>query len=131
MRFLIVGAWNTLVSYLIFYILYINVPQANYQIILFSSLVLSILHNYMTQRIFVWNSTNEIRWEILKYFGLSVLFYAFNALLLAILVEHLKVKLLPSQLFITCLFVLINFYIQKKYVFLQRKRKFSSEPNEQ
>ena len=122
MRFLIVGAWNTLVSYLIFYILYISVPQANYQIILFSSLVLSILHNYMTQRIFVWNSTNEIRSEMLKYFGLSVLFYAFNTLILAILVEYLKVKLLPAQLFITCLFVLINFYIQKKYVFLQRKR---------
>jgi len=72
---------------------------------------------------FVWNSRNEIQGEILKFFAMSLIFYGLNAFCLSILVDHLKLNLLGSQLAVTCFLVVVNFYMQKNYVFLNRSHK--------
>jgi len=121
-RFLLVGGWNTFASYLIFFALCIFLQQENYQKILLYCFLLSTIHSYITQRIFVWNSRNKVRPEIIKFFALSIVFYLTNAFCLKILVDHFNMNILFSQLIITCLIVYVNFYIQKNYVFLEQKR---------
>ena len=80
----------------------------------------------------MWNSRNKVRPEIIKFFALSFAFYVLNAFCLSILVDYFKMKILVSQLIITCLIVLVNFYIQKNYVFLDvEKGILNLEPNEQ
>ncbi len=114
LRFLLVGGYNTVISYLL-YALFLWIGDERYpQLSLFLSFILSSLNSYWTQKIFVFvTSGNYIREYIrcLLSWGIS---YLLNVFLLYILVHIVLLNPYLAQ-FIAQILVVVNSYLMLKH----------------
>lgn len=87
-RFLLVGAYNTIVGYAIFLLLHmVFLENFHYLFILIISYVFSVSHAYFTQRILVFKSRNAIFNEYWRFFIVNLSGLMVNALILSLLIE--------------------------------------------
>lgn len=122
-RFLLVGGYNTVVSYAL-YSLFLYFSGGNSpQLSLFLAFVVSSLNSYWTQRIYVFQSKNTDRlkeyFKCLTAWGIN---YGCNAVLLLILTRFLNPYL--AQL-VALILVTINSYLMLKYIAFKPKSKES------
>lgn len=111
-RYLIVGAWNTLFSVILVYVLFFFFNNKYYEYELGATYVLSTAQSYTTQRLVVWKSSTPPKKEFSRFVAATISQYILNAMLLYFAVHSLKLRptyaALPIILFITCGFYFVN-----------------------
>lgn len=113
-RYLLVGGYNTVVSYAL-YALFLWMMGAVYeQIALFLSFVVSSLNSYWTQKIYVFGTKGNVRAEYAKCLGAWGISYGMNAVLLALFVRGLDINPYGAQ-FMALIIVTINSYLLLKH----------------
>lgn len=117
-RYLVIGAWNTLFSYLLFWLCYHLLGDwIGYGGALTVSTGLSIVQSYATQRILVWRSGGAIPGEFTRFLLTNAGMYLLNLAVLALLVELLGMPVLPAQLIATVVVVVAGFLLLRSFTF--------------
>lgn len=123
-RFLIIGAFNAGVSFIIFSLLCICIGENLYQIALASSWVISSVISFTTQKLFVFNVKGNVIKQYFKCCTTWVISYIINALLLEFFVRTLALNVYVSQVLATLACAISTYTLFKTFAF----RK-SSNPN--
>jgi len=120
-RYLIVGLWNTIFGIAIFYLLLKFLIGTDYRLILFVSFVLANLQSHLTQRVLVWRSQERYFAELIRFFAGAVGVFVINLFLLTFLVDYLGYATFESQVFLTLLLTILNYFFQKHDIFKVRQ----------
>ena len=121
LRFLLVGGWNTLFSLLLFSFVLILID--NYKITLIISHLCSVLNSFLTFKFFVFRSSGMFLFEYIKINLVYLLHFALNFIMLYVSVEMLKMNVIISQIIITCILTIINYFLNKNFTFKNGKTK--------
>lgn len=121
LRFLVVGAINTLVGYLIFACLYLLIGTwLHYLLVALVSHFLAVSLAYSLHRTIVFRSTGPIWPEFLRY-NLSLLTVLGAGMAgLYLLVSSLGLSPLPAQAIVTILSVIGSYLAHRNYSFYRR-----------
>lgn len=113
-RFLIIGALNALISYIIFLFFIYCFGDKYYQTALLLQWVLSSFISYLNQKFFVFNTRGNYIKEYVKCCSTWVVCYLLNVIILEIQVKYLMLNVFISQ-FVSLLLVSILTYVLFKY----------------
>ena len=113
-RFFIVGASNTLLTYLL-YVALIKLG-VDYKFALFFDYLFGILFGYLLNRYWTFAS-NKHRLSFIKYVVLYIVVFILNILFLILLVDFLLLDPIYSQFFIVLIISLVSFLVQNTWVF--------------
>ena len=116
-RYLIVGVWNTIFGIGIFYLLLKFLIGVDYRLVLFISFILANLQSHLTQRALVWRSTERYVRELLRFFVGAVGIFVVNLLILTLMVDFLGYETFESQVLLTLVLTIANYFFQKHAVF--------------
>src|SRR5207244_2577363 len=98
LRYLIVGAWNTLFGLVFFSLLYLLFGTSlGYVAVLTLAMVVAVLQSHATQRRFVWRSRSPYLHELMRFSAVYVGTYVANLILLTLAVDGLDFAVLPTQ----------------------------------
>lgn len=121
-RFVLVGGYNTVISYGIYALILWSINEKSPQLALFYSFIISSFHNFLTHKIYVFNTKGNYLKEYPKCFLTWSISYFFNTLLLAFFTKILNINPYISQIF-SVIIVSINTYLWLKYFAFHRKNK--------
>lgn len=114
LRFLLVGGYNTVISYLL-YALFLWIGDERYpQLSLFFSFILSSLNSYWTQKIFVFVTSGNYMREYIRCLLSWGISYLLNVVWLYILVHIVLLNPYLAQL-IAQILVVVNSYLMLKH----------------
>lgn len=117
MRFLLVGVYNTVVGYLLFYLIEFALGNfVHYLGILILSYVLSLTHAYLGQRFIVFRSKALWFHEYLRFLMVNLAGMAINGLLLVLFVEC-GVPVMRAQAISIITVTLISYIGHQKFSF--------------
>lgn len=120
-RYLIVGAYNTLFTLAVFWVLDTLWGETlGVQAVYWISALLGIVNGFVSQRIFVWRSQGAWHGELFKFFVVNVLVALANSGLLFLTVTLGGLPAFPSQVGITAVLVVLAFFTNRKWVFGSR-----------
>lgn len=120
-RYLLVGAWNTLFSYLSFAALYVLFgDRLHYLAVLFISNVLSITNAYAGYKHFVFKTKGNYLREYLRFYVVYAVALLSNYILLPVLVELLKLPPLLAQAVLTAITVASSYFGHRDFSFSPR-----------
>ena len=111
------GLWNTIFGISAFYLLLKSFVGADYRLILFISFVLANLQSHITQRTLVWRSEERYFAELTRFFVGAIGIFIINLLLLTFLVDFLGYATFESQVILTFVLTIANYFFQKHAVF--------------
>ncbi|MBO5038862.1 MAG: GtrA family protein [Alphaproteobacteria bacterium] len=131
-RFLLVGGFNTTLSFIIYYIfLYITDGKEQLSLLLMNLVNINI--SIATMRYYVFQSTGSFKKEYVKAFSSYIVLYCINTGLLALFVRIIRLKeILPSnsifleipnlnkaaaQLCCICIITVMTFFVHKYFSF--------------
>ncbi len=118
LRYLVIGAWNTLVGYGIFAGLYLAFSQATgYVTIAVVSHVLAVTHSFATQRWIVFRSSGNVSWEFFRFHITHLASLAIGVLGLSLLVEIAHLAPLVAQALITVFVVFASYFLHQHFTF--------------
>ena len=117
LRYLIVGIWNIFFGIGIFYLLLKLFAGTNYQTVLFICFIIANLQSHFTQRVLVWKSEENFFPELTRFFAGAMGSFFINLLLLTISVDFLGYSIFLSQVVLTILLTVLNYFFQKHAVF--------------
>jgi putative flippase GtrA len=123
-NYLLVGLWNALFGFTIFFLLTEYLFQERHQFNLLLTFAISTPQAHFSQRKLVWKS-NAIYWkELSKYTISSLSLYALNATLLEVFVKVFELPVVISQLLSLTVIVVLTYLSHAKYVFtFERNQK--------
>lgn len=116
-RFLIVGGFNSSVSYLIYAIICLIIGENFYQISLASAWILSSVVSFNTQKYFVFKTEGN---SIIQYFKCCITWffsYLINATLLEIFVQKMDINVYLSQILATFACAIFTYIAFKTFAF--------------
>lgn len=116
LRFLLVGGYNTLFSYLL-YMAFLYYFETWVQLSLFLSYLLSSVHNYLTQKFYVFNTRGSYVREYLKCVIVWVLSYGLNAAILGFLTHVCHINPYVAQIMSQIPVIVFNFVFLKYFAF--------------
>lgn len=125
-RFLVVGAINTLISYLLFVLFFWLSGRSNYFLAYLLSFAIALLIGFSLQRIFVFRVKGQLLLDFLRYSLVQFVSFAANAALLTFLVELLFFDPLIAQALSLGLTVTASYLAHRHFSF---RRKTSSKEN--
>lgn len=123
-RFVLVGGYNTVISYGLFSLILYFINGKSPQTALFFSFLISSVHNFFTHKIYVFNTRGNYLKEYPKCLCTWSVSYFFNTILLAIFTNILKINPYIGQL-MSVVIVSINTYILLKYFAFKRKNSLT------
>ncbi len=118
-RFLILGAWNTIFSYLIFLALMSfdsNKSNSTTLILLFSSII-GIAQAFTIQKYFVWRSRERVHSEVYKFLTLSMIQLAVNVIALGLAMNLTEISPQLLQGLLALFIILFSYLVQKFFIF--------------
>ena len=113
-RFLLVGGWNALFSYLIFMAALFLIGKEHYQICVALQWIISSVFSYFNQKFFVFCTKGNYIEEYFKCCGTWAFSYFLNVVILEILVRYLTTNVYIGQ-FVSLFTVSVATYILFKY----------------
>lgn len=117
-RFLLVGATNTAVCWLIYVMLTLSFAgSASAGLLLVIAYIPATAIGYVLQRKLVWQSTNQKRVEGTKYVLTSAIQASANAALLYLLCDLMKLDRLVTQTVLTAVFVVLTYFTHRVWTF--------------
>lgn len=117
LRFLLVGGFNTVVSYVMFAGLILLLGEAKYQQSLVLSWVLSSFISFTTQKIFVFQTKGNWCKEYVKCVLTWSIGYAINAVVLEVVVSALDMNVYIGQALSILLTTVITYILFKHFAF--------------
>lgn len=121
-RFLLVGGFNTGVSYLIFSVFCLCLGEQFYQVSLASAWIITSVISFTTQRLLVFNVQGNLFRQYLKccmtWFGS----YLINAMLLELLVTKVQLNVYIAQIFATFVSAVFTYIMFKIFAFRKKNR---------
>lgn len=119
-RFLLVGGFNTAVSYVMFLaFVWLLTPQ-HYQSALLLSWIFSSFTSYLTQKIFVWQTPGNYFCEYCRCLLTWSFAYLINAGLLWFLVEQVLLPVWLGQAVSICAVTVFTFVLFKYFAFARK-----------
>ena len=119
-RFFIVGASNTLLTYLLYVVLL--KLGTDYKFSLFFVYLFGIIFGYLLNRYWTFAS-NKHRLSFIKYVVLYIVVFILNGLFLIFSVDFLLLDPIYSQFFILLIISLLSFVVQSNWVFVIQDEK--------
>ena len=116
-RFLIIGAFNAGVSFLIFSALCLILGENFYHISLAFSWIISSIISFTTQRILVFNVKGNLFKQYFKCCTTWIISYTINALLLELFVRKLSLNVYVSQILATLACAISTYTLFKTFAF--------------
>ncbi len=121
-RFLLVGGYNTVFSYLIYALFLYMSNGTQPQIALALSFLLSSINSYLTQKIYVFNTRSNYISEYIRCLGTWSVGYLINTVLLWFFISYLEINPYVAQLLISII-ISVNSYVLLKYFAFQKGKK--------
>lgn len=115
-NFLIVGSFNTGLSYSLFLALYLGL-HANYLIAGITSYACCAITGFLMNRYFTFKSQISILEGVIKYFLVQFICLLTHSSIIIIATEKLNINPLISQLLGISITLFINFFISRQFVF--------------
>ncbi len=119
-RFLLIGAFNAGLSYIMYSTLVFLLGAEAYQIALALAWVISSITSFTTQRLFVFNVKGNVFKQYCKCCTTWVFSYMINAGLLEMFVKKLYLNVYVAQIIATLIAAVFTYILFKKFAF---KRK--------
>lgn len=113
-RFILVGGYNTVISYGLYALILWIINKSSPQFALFCSFIISSVHNFFTHKIYVFNTKGNYLKEYPKCLLTWSISYFLNVLLLIFFTKILTINPYLAQFF-SVIIVSINSYILLKY----------------
>jgi putative flippase GtrA len=113
-RYIIVGLWNTFVGFGLFTLFIYVLPVSKYLLALTLATLFAGINAYLTQRIYVWQSSATIKKEASKFFTVFIAQSVANVILLYLLVNYLNLNPLWTQ-YVIATFLIVLTYLSHKY----------------
>ena len=120
-RFLLVGGFNTSVSYVIFALICLIVGEQYYQASLACSWIISSVISFTTQRYLVFNVEGNLFKQYCKCCTTWVFSYLINATLLEILVQKVSLNVYFAQIIATLSCAVFTYILFKTFAFRRGK----------
>jgi putative flippase GtrA len=120
LRFLCVGSFNALVSYLLYVFLVWCWGENKFQAALVVSWLLSTFSSFATQKIFVFCTKGKFKdWvkEYVKCLGVWVISYIINAIVLEMLVKFCDLNVYVAQIIATACTTISSYVLMKYFAF--------------
>lgn len=117
LRFLLVGGFNTVVSYLMFAGFLFVFGNAHYQLSLLLAWVLSSVISFTTQKIFVWQTKGKWIKEYIKCCLSWMVGYAINAVTLGLFVKILHFNVYVGQGVAIVITTVVTYILFKYFAF--------------
>jgi putative flippase GtrA len=118
-KYLIVGIWNTAFGISVFFAVSNLLPFWPNFSVLFLSYLISIVQSHFSQRYCVWGTRTPYIRELKRFATGYFAQFLINLALLEIAVNAFPLHRNYCQMFITLTFVVVSFFINKKFVFLK------------
>lgn len=123
LRFLLVGGYNTVVSYLL-YVGYLWLLNGKFiQIALFLSFITSSVNSYFTQKFYVFNTPHVSFAEYARCVASWAVSYAVNAGLLYVLTRILLLNPYITQGVLALVMAVLNYILLKYFAFRAKSKK--------
>ena len=116
-RYLLIGIWNTIVGYSLFTLFVFLFPPYQYMLALTLSTALAGANSYLTQRLFVWQSSQKMKQEIIRFSIIFIGQFFVNAALLYVLVEQFGYHPLWTQYLLGAVIIISTYYLNKNWTF--------------
>lgn len=116
LRFVLLGGFNTLLSYLIFVFL-IKIAAFSYQFSLIAQYLITVNISIFSMRYYVFRSTHSLKTEYSKAWSVYLLMLALNYLFLYITIDRFQLNILLSQAVYTILSTAITYILHRFYSF--------------
>lgn len=114
-RYLVVGAWNTLFGYLAYAALYALLGhRLNYMLVLVPAYVVSITNAYLCYKFLVFRTKGNYMREYFRFYLVYGTAFALNLVLLPFFVQVVGLSPIPAQIPVVALTVVLS-YIGHKY----------------
>lgn len=120
-RFLLVGGYNTLFSYLLFAGILWLLGGKHEQGVLLVSFMLSSVNSFITQKVYVFCTKGNWISEFVKCLGTWMISYVINAVLLWLLVEWMTVNPYVAQIYALVLLTIFSWVMLKHFAFKQKR----------
>lgn len=120
-RFLIIGAFNAGVSYLIFSAICFFIGEEFYQASLAASWIISSVVSFTTQRCFVFNVKGNLFKQYCKCCTTWIFSYIINATLLEIFVQNFQLNVYLAQILATLACAVFTYTLFKTFAFRKNK----------
>lgn len=118
LRYLAIGAWNTLAGYAIFAGLYLALSSyLGYMIIAAISHLLAVTQSFATQRWIVFRSSGHWLGEYFRFHIAHLGSLALGLALLPLLVEGFHMTPLIAQAIVTALIVVVSYFVHQHFTF--------------
>lgn len=118
LRYIIIGAWNTLFSYAAFVFLYFYTSSfLHYMVILALSQIAGITNAYICYKFFVFKTKGNIVREYLRFYVVYGTTFIVNLVLIAFFVELLKINPIVSQGIIAIVVVIMAYFGHSRFSF--------------
>jgi putative flippase GtrA len=116
-RYIIVGLWNTLVGFGLFTLFIYVLPVSRYLLALALATLFAGMNAYLTQRIYVWQSSATGKKEASKFFTVFIAQSVANIILLYLLVNYLNLNPLWTQYVIATVLIVLTYLSHKYWTF--------------
>lgn len=118
LRYLAIGAWNTIAGYAIFAGLYLALsPHISYMIIAAISHLFAVTQSFVTQRWIVFRSSGNLFGEYLRFHLAHLTSLAIGLALLPLMVEIFTTPPLIAQAIVTALIVVASYFVHIHFTF--------------
>lgn len=118
-RFLAIGAWNTLFGYLSFYVLFLIVAdRLHYLFVALIAHFVAVTQSYFTQRRLVFLSNAPIAREFLRFNTSHIGTLLFGLLAMSLLVETVGLSPLAAQAIIIVMSMILSYLLHSRFSFL-------------
>ena len=121
-RYIFVGIWNTIVGYSLFTMFAFAFHSSQYLLSLTLSTALAGANSYLTQRLFVWQSSQKMKQEIIRFSVIFIGQFFVNAALLYVLVEQFGYHPLWTQYLLGAVIIISTYYLNKNWTFRLEKK---------
>ena len=122
LRYLAIGAWNTLAGYAIFAGLYLAfAQQLNYMFIAAISHLFAVTQSFVTQRWIVFRSSSHWLGEYFRFNITHLGSLAIGLTLLPLMVEVFNTPPLIAQAIVTALIVVASYFAHQHFTFRKAK----------
>lgn len=116
LRFVLLGGFNTLLSYLIFVVL-IEVSHLPYYVSLITQYLITVNLSIFSMRYYVFRSQSPLLREYLKAWTIYLAMLGFNYMFLYLTIDCLHYPILLSQAIYTIISTIITYLLHRFYSF--------------
>jgi putative flippase GtrA len=128
LRFVVVGAWNTVFGFLAFTVLLTVLSDALYLPALVIAQTAAVVQAHWTQRHFVWRSASPYLTELMRFSTIYIVVLIANVVLLYGMVEWVSSPPLVTQYVIGGALILASYFAQRRWAFAAALTTPATEP---